>query len=218
MNKYAGFIYEWTNKINNKKYLGAHTGTTDDGYVGGGVSFRRDLKKYGLMNFERKVIEYIEDEQKIKDRENYYLDLVDAVDNPDYYNRTNKSSGLRKRKKPVQPKRKTCSTCNQHLCAINYTDAHNIIHYRSKCTICIAKGKKIKPPEPRWRTAGYKKKLACDRCGFRSRYASQLLVYHVDGRLTNTELSNLRTVCLNCVEEVRRLAVPWKPGDLQADH
>jgi hypothetical protein len=122
MDKYAGFIYEWTNKVNKKKYLGAHTGTIDDGYIGGGTTFRSELKKYGLINFERKILEYIKDEEKIKDRENYYLELVDAVDNPIYYNKTNKSSGLRKRKTSIQSKRKTCSTCNQHLCAVNYTD------------------------------------------------------------------------------------------------
>ena len=76
MDEYSGFIYEWTNKFNKKKYVGAHTGKIDDGYTGGGSEFRRDLKKYGLINFERKILEYVADEQTIKDRENYYLDLI----------------------------------------------------------------------------------------------------------------------------------------------
>jgi hypothetical protein len=62
-----------------------------------------------------------------------------------------------------------------------------------------------------------RKKPACDRCGFKGRYASQLLVYHIDGRLANCEPSNLRTVCLNCVEEVKRLDVPWQQSDLPID-
>ena len=217
MDKYVGFIYEWTNKVNKKKYLGAHTGTTDDGYIGGGTAFRSDLKKYGLINFERKILEYVEDEGKIKDRENHYLDLVDAVNNPAYYNKTNKSSGLRKRKTIIQPKRKTCSTCNQHLCAVNYIDAHEIVHYRSKCTICIARGKKIKPPEPRWKATGYKKKPTCDRCGFRAKFSAQLLVYHVDGNLNNSSLTNLKTICQNCVVDVIKSDLPWMPGDLEPD-
>ena len=113
--------------------------------------------------------------------------------------------------------RPICSACNQRPVAVNYRRA-DALFYRSRCDNCIRRGRQQKAPVPRWQSAGYKKKTVCDRCGFRSRYASQLVVYHVDGRLTNTELSNLRTVCLNCVEEVRRLDVPWKPGDLQADH
>ena len=115
------------------------------------------------------------------------------------------------------PMRPTCKACNQRPVAINYR-REETVYYRKTCDNCIRRGRKEKAPVARWQSAGYKKKTACDRCGFRSRYASQLLVYHVDGRLTNTELSNLRTVCLNCVEEVRRQAVPWRPGDLQADH
>ena len=113
--------------------------------------------------------------------------------------------------------RPTCKACNQRPVAVNYR-REETVYYRKICDNCIRRGRKEKAPIARWQSAGYKKKTVCDRCGFRSRYASQLLVYHVDGRLTNTELSNLRTVCLNCVEEVRRLAVPWRPGDLQADH
>jgi hypothetical protein len=113
--------------------------------------------------------------------------------------------------------RPTCKACNQRPVAVNYR-REDAIYYRKTCDNCIRRGRKEKAPVARWQSAGYKKKTTCDRCGFRSRYASQLLVYHVDGRLTNTELSNLRTVCLNCVEEVRRLDVPWRPGDLQADH
>ena len=113
--------------------------------------------------------------------------------------------------------RPTCKACNQRPVAVNYRREEKV-YYRKTCDNCIRRGRKEKPPVARWQSAGYKKKTSCDRCGFRSRFASQLLVYHVDGRLTNTELSNLRTVCLNCVEEVKRQAVPWRPGDLQADH
>jgi hypothetical protein len=43
------------------------------------------------------------------------------------------------------------------------------------------------------------------------------LVYHVDGNLNNTGLRNLKTICLNCVEEVSRADLPWRIGDLQPD-
>ena len=115
------------------------------------------------------------------------------------------------------PMRPICRACNQRPVAVNYR-REDTVYYRKTCDNCIRRGRKEKAPVARWQSAGYKKKTVCDRCGFRSRYASQLLVYHVDGRLINTELSNLRTICLNCAEEVRRQAVPWQPGDLQVDH
>jgi hypothetical protein len=112
--------------------------------------------------------------------------------------------------------RPICSACRQRPCAINYYRGE-LVHYRTRCGQCIARGQGIKPPEPKWKTAGYKKKPACDRCGFRSRYASQLLVYHVDGNQHNTTIRNLQTVCLNCVEEIKRMSRPWVPGDLEPD-
>jgi hypothetical protein len=44
------------------------------------------------------------------------------------------------------------------------------------------------------------------------------VVYHVDGNQHNTSLRNLKTVCLNCVEEIKRLDRPWVPGDLEPDY
>ena len=112
--------------------------------------------------------------------------------------------------------RPICPACNQRFCAINYYK-DDVPHYRTKCEYCIKKNRKIKAPEPRWKTAGYKKKTTCDRCGFRSKFAAQLLVYHVDGNLNNTGLRNLKTICLNCVEEVNRSDQPWRRGDLEPD-
>jgi GIY-YIG catalytic domain len=217
MKKYAGFIYEWTNKLNNKKYIGAHNGKDDDGYVGGGAEFRQDIKTFGLVNFERNILEYVEDASKIKDRENYYLNLVNAAENSDYYNKTNKSSGLRHKKQVEQPTRKLCNACQQKMCAVNYTDSYGIIHYRSRCDNCIKRNKKIKPPEPRWKLNGYKKKSTCDLCNFRARYSAQLLVCHIDGNLNNNMPRNLKTICQNCCIEVKRSNLPWQAGDLEPD-
>ena len=113
-------------------------------------------------------------------------------------------------------KRPICPACQQRVRAVNY-HKEGVPHYRSRCEVCIKKNKKVKPPTPRWQASGYKKKLVCDRCGFRSRYSAQLLVYHVDGNLHNTDVRNLKTVCLNCVEEIKRSDLPWQRGDLEPD-
>ena len=113
-------------------------------------------------------------------------------------------------------KRPICQACNQRLCAINYYQEEQA-HYRSRCGQCIRKNKRIKPAVPRWQSAGYKKKATCDRCGFKSKYSAQLLVYHIDGNLHNSDIKNLKTVCLNCTIELGKLDLPWKPGDLEPD-
>jgi hypothetical protein len=113
--------------------------------------------------------------------------------------------------------RPLCEVCKKNLSAVNGYH-NNKIYYRKRCNACIRKKKKLKPQSPRWQLNGYKKKAACDRCGFKARHPSQLLVYHVDGNLNSTELRNLKTICLNCIVEISRLDLPWKPGDLSPDH
>jgi hypothetical protein len=112
--------------------------------------------------------------------------------------------------------RPICPACNQRPRAVNCYRGDQV-YYRSRCESCNRKNKKIKPPVPRWQTAGYKKKPTCDRCGFKARHTSQLLVFHVDGNMSNCELRNLRTVCLNCVADLKRSQSTWRPGDLEPD-
>jgi hypothetical protein len=113
--------------------------------------------------------------------------------------------------------RPICKLCNKNHCAVNYVK-NGVHHYRSKCDECGSKTKKEKPKKPRWQLKGYKKKTTCDLCGFRSLYQSQLTVFHIDGNLENVELTNLRTICLNCVEIVKKREVTWKRGDLEVDY
>jgi hypothetical protein len=113
--------------------------------------------------------------------------------------------------------RPKCAACNQRLCAVNY-HRDGVAHYRSRCDYCIKKDRRIKTPEPRWQATGYKKKPTCDRCGFRAKFSAQLLVYHVDGNLNNSSLTNLKTICQNCVVEIAKTDQTWRPGDLEPDH
>lgn len=112
--------------------------------------------------------------------------------------------------------RPLCESCGQRPKAVNCHRGDRI-YYRRRCESCNKKNKKLRPTEPRWKLAGYKKKPHCDRCGFKAKHTSQLLVYHVDGNLNNSELRNLKTICMNCTAEIKRLDFPWKPGDLEPD-
>ena len=112
--------------------------------------------------------------------------------------------------------RPICQSCHQRSCAVNY-HKEDVTHYRSRCENCARKGRGLRPRDPRWKSAGYKKKPACDLCGFRASYSSQLAVYHIDGDLNNSDLINLRTICLCCVEVVKRKTPSWRIGDLVPD-
>ena len=109
-----------------------------------------------------------------------------------------------------------CKVCDVRPRAIAY-HKYDRVYYQSRCSVCIRKNKKLKPPVPRWQSGGYKKKSQCDRCGFRARFASQLLVYHVDGDLNNVTPKNLKTVCRNCEVDLAKSDSVWRPGDLQPD-
>jgi hypothetical protein len=113
--------------------------------------------------------------------------------------------------------RPICKLCNRNHRAVNY-HRNGKTYYRSCCDSCGRKKSKKSPWKPTWEKSGYKKKATCDLCGFRSVYSSQITVFHIDGKLENTEFSNLRSVCLNCVEVIKRKDLNWKRGDLEVDY
>jgi hypothetical protein len=112
--------------------------------------------------------------------------------------------------------RPLCTICNSRFRAVAY-HKYNRVYYRSKCNFCIRRKKNLKPVLPKWQSSGYKKKTACDRCGFQARHYTQLAVYHVNGDLNDCETRNLKTICLNCIAEVVRLELPWRAGDITPD-
>lgn len=83
------FVYEWTNAVNGKKYLGSHGGSPNDAYIGSGVAFKNAVKKYGLVKFTREILYVGADYTEI---EELLLEQADAA-NKLYYNQTNKALG-----------------------------------------------------------------------------------------------------------------------------
>ena len=56
--------------------------------------------------------------------------------------------------------------------------------------------------------------LLADMCGFRSKVNSQIVVYHQDGNLNNSNLLNLRSICLDCSELLQKQDSVAQIGDL----
>lgn len=56
MKKY-NYIYQITNLINGKIYVGAHSSDIlDDDYMGSGIAIRRAIRKYGVDNFQKDIL------------------------------------------------------------------------------------------------------------------------------------------------------------------
>ena len=51
------YLYQITNLVNNKIYIGVHsTKDIDDSYMGSGVNIQSAIKKYGINNFKKDIL------------------------------------------------------------------------------------------------------------------------------------------------------------------
>jgi hypothetical protein len=63
-------IYQITNKINRKIYIGKHqTKDLNDGYMGSGKHLRRAIEKYGIENFEKEILFQFDNENEMNEKE-----------------------------------------------------------------------------------------------------------------------------------------------------
>ena len=91
---FSGFIYLWKCVPEDMFYLGSHKGKPDDEYRGSGARFKRVFEYYGITQFERIVLEYVEDESKIKEREQAWMNKFRAKTSARFYNIKNAVSSL----------------------------------------------------------------------------------------------------------------------------
>lgn len=92
---YFGYVYEWTNIVNGKKYIGSHYGSVEDSYIGSGKEFKKEYLK-SPDTFIMKVLEYIivDDKKLVLEKEKNWLDSVPNIkDDPMYYNLNNDAAG-----------------------------------------------------------------------------------------------------------------------------
>jgi len=78
-------IYKITNLINNKFYIGKDT-TSDSNYFGSGLLINRAIKKYGLENFIKEVIDETDDYYELSKKEIYWIEKYNSTDREIGYN------------------------------------------------------------------------------------------------------------------------------------
>lgn len=84
-----GFIYETTNNINGMKYIGQKKYDKRGNwktYLGSGIYLNRAINKYGRDNFSRRIIEECSSKDELDNREIYWINYYNAVNDKNYYN------------------------------------------------------------------------------------------------------------------------------------
>ena len=78
-------IYKITNNISGKMYVGQHKVRKNEGprtYMGKGIALIEAYKKYGIKNFQKIIIEEIEDTEKheyVSEREKYWIKKLNTL-------------------------------------------------------------------------------------------------------------------------------------------
>lgn len=80
----AKFVYKTINTKTGRFYIGAHTGDVNDAYLGSGVAIKRAIEKYGRSSFERVILETVETDEELYEREQHHI--TKHIDDPLCYN------------------------------------------------------------------------------------------------------------------------------------
>ena len=90
----TSYIYKITNKQTGKSYVGKHTWKgigVDSNYWGSGLLIRKVIAEYGLENFEREILEYV-DSKDVFEKESFWIKKLNTLV-PNGYNLTVESLG-----------------------------------------------------------------------------------------------------------------------------
>lgn len=79
------FLYKVTNMLDGRIYIGVHRGELDDGYMGSGRYISNAIRKHGIENFRREVLEMFETDEEMYLRESQIV-TQEFVDRSDTYN------------------------------------------------------------------------------------------------------------------------------------
>ena len=82
-----GYIYKITNNIDGKIYIGQKKSSfIVEDYYGSGLYITRAIKKYGVNNFTRDILEWCESKEALNEKEIYWISKLDATNRKVGYN------------------------------------------------------------------------------------------------------------------------------------
>jgi group I intron endonuclease len=74
-------IYEITNKINGKSYIGQYSGKSFKTYFGSGKLIKYAIKKYGIDNFEKVILEECTNKEELNEKEIFWIKQKETIQN-----------------------------------------------------------------------------------------------------------------------------------------
>jgi hypothetical protein len=79
------YIYKITNKINGKYYIGRHsTNNIEDGYMGSGIGIVNAIKKYGIDNFTKEILQFANNTEELWELEKTIVNDIVVKDEMSY--------------------------------------------------------------------------------------------------------------------------------------
>ena len=78
-------IYKITNLLNKKVYIGKNK-TNELSYMGSGILLKRAIKKYGIENFIKEIIDTAETIKELNEKEIQWISFYESRDNKKGYN------------------------------------------------------------------------------------------------------------------------------------
>lgn len=79
------YVYKITNLINGNYYIGKHSADKiDDGYLGSGTLLMRAIKRYGVANFKKEIIQFCDTSKDAYDIESKLVTMAQVNDRACY--------------------------------------------------------------------------------------------------------------------------------------
>lgn len=83
------YVYEIKNKVNGRKYIGKRSSEKEpekDWYMGSGFALKKAKEKYGIENFEKKILKVFETSHEALEYEKEIILEKNACESEEYYN------------------------------------------------------------------------------------------------------------------------------------
>lgn len=136
------YLYRIENLINGNFYIGIHrTDNLNDDYMGSGVILKRAIKKHGIQNFKKEILEYFDNYEDLLKREKEIIN-EEMLNNKKCYN--SKEGGYGSCVFPEHVKKKLSDIAKKRWKDENYREMMNVKCFNKE------RSKKISEKVKKW--------------------------------------------------------------------